>query len=94
MPYIKKADRERFAEDGLPRNAGELNYVLTRVFIAYWEMNGQNYQAFNDILGAAEGAKLELYRRKIAYYEDQKKLENGDVYEASDLYSRADVRPA
>jgi hypothetical protein len=42
-------------------------------------MNGENYQHFNDVLGALEGAKLELYRRRIAPYEDTKIVENGDV---------------
>lgn len=37
-----------------------------------------------DILGVLEGAKLELYRRKIALYEDIKIKENGDVYYKGD----------
>jgi len=31
-------------------------------------------------MGALEGAKLELYRRKVAIYEEEKIKENGDVY--------------
>jgi hypothetical protein len=80
MPYIKQENRWRFniAHDG-PVNAGELNYLLTLISHQYWQNNGQNYQAFNDIIGALEGCKLELYRRKVAPYEDTKILENGDV---------------
>lgn len=78
MPYIKQEDRARAIN--APRTAGELNYSITQLVDWYWNFNGKNYQAFNDIIGALEGSKLELYRRKIAYYEDAKKLENGDVY--------------
>lgn len=79
MPYIKAEDRKDIVPFGAI-NAGELNYVLTRIVNEYWHENGKNYQAFNDIIGALEGAKLELYRRKVAPYEDIKMKENGDVY--------------
>jgi hypothetical protein len=34
---------------------------------------------YNDAIGALEGAKLELYRRYVSAYEDDKIKENGDV---------------
>ena len=91
MPYIKKerrSDLEMFAVqiDSLAqigencKNAGELNYTLTRIVHGYLKENGGRYQQINDIIGALEGAKLELYRRKVAPYEDTKIEENGDVY--------------
>lgn len=83
MPYIKQSDRWfRWQWDdnkSHPKNAGELNFILTLISHRYWEENGRNYQAFNDIIGALEGCKLELYRRKVAPYEDSKIEENGDV---------------
>jgi hypothetical protein len=81
MPYISQFRREAIGPDGWDdsQNAGELNYTLTLIVHDYWERNGQNYQAFNDIIGALEGCKLELYRRKVAPYEDDKIKENGDV---------------
>jgi hypothetical protein len=83
MPYIKPDDRWfRWEIDDpytFPLNSGELNYLLTIIAHQYWKSNGQNYQAFNDILGALEGCKLELYRRKVVPYEDGKIEENGDV---------------
>jgi hypothetical protein len=81
MPYIKPEDRVAlyFEPSDTPQNAGELNYILTKISHRYWEDNGKNYQAFNDIIGALEGCKLELYRRKVAPYEDIKIKENGDV---------------
>lgn len=84
MPYIKQEDRARLLKELLegdinPTNAGELNYMITCIAHTYWANNGSNYQAFNDIIGALEGAKLELYRRKVAPYEDDKIQQNGDV---------------
>lgn len=80
MPYIKLEDRMKF-EEGLqkinPKNAGELNYVISRILQEY--TSNPNYQKFNDVMGALEGAKLEIYRRSIALYEDKKIKENGDL---------------
>lgn len=80
MPYIKQEDRENL--DTLkkyPTNAGELNYFLHNIIRVYVEDNGESYQTYNDIIGVLECAKLELYRRKIAGYEDKKAHENGDI---------------
>ena len=80
MPYISQEARYDIEENAeAPRGPGQLNYVITKIVHEYMVNHGGNYQAFNDILGALEGCKLELYRRKIAYYEDKKIKENGDV---------------
>ncbi len=79
MPYISQEAREALDTSDSPQNAGELNYVFTRLAHRYFAERGANYQAFNDIIGALEGCKLELYRRKVAPYEDGKMAENGDV---------------
>jgi hypothetical protein len=78
MPYISPARRDEVGWD--PRNAGELNYLITSLILAYFEEHGGRYQQINDVLGALEGAKLEFYRRLAAPYEDTKIAENGDVY--------------
>jgi hypothetical protein len=84
MPYIKEEARKELAlYRVLPRkiaNAGELNYMLTVIVKDYLKHNGESYQYFNDCIGALEGAKLELYRRRVAPYEDDKIIRNGDVY--------------
>lgn len=82
MPYIKTKDRIRVIDELLidPANAGELNFILTTVCDHYLKIQGLNYQHINDCIGALEGAKLELYRRIAAPYEDKKIAENGDVY--------------
>lgn len=83
MPYINKYERSRI-ELGYktPQDAGELNFVLTSVLLEYVEQFGLNYKAVNDCVGAVECAKLELYRRTAAPYEDRKIEDNGDVYPA------------
>lgn len=82
MPYLARHIRDQMTGLGarLPVNAGELNYAITRLLISYWGRRDHHYQEINDILGALEGAKLEFYRRVVAPYEDEKIVENGDVY--------------
>lgn len=82
MPYITQERRDALDVIGAnaPKTAGELNYLITRLALVYLRANGTNYQNFNDIIGAMEGAKLELYRRRVADYEDAKIEQNGDVY--------------
>ena len=85
MPYIIKQLRKEL-EDGIYkccmniRNVGCLNYTITRLLIDYLNYKGKSYTTFNSLIGVLECAKLELYRRMVAPYEDKKKAENGDVY--------------
>lgn len=78
MPYIDPEDRRRAV--GLPCSAGELNFAITALVVDYIARDGLGYQSYNDALGALEGAKLELYRRRVSPYEDRKCALNGDVY--------------
>lgn len=85
MPYIKQTVRDTLFNDRIgnmfvPADPGELNYTLTMIALTYFKEHGQRYQQINDVLGALEGAKLEFYRRVVAPYEDEKIVENGDVY--------------
>ena len=81
MPYINKEARAAIDLAGkTPANAGELNYKITKMLTAYMSAHGKSYQIMNDIMGALEGAKLEMYRRVAAPYENVKLSENGDVY--------------
>ena len=81
MPYIKKDRRIIYSQPQqlMAKDAGELNFLITKLIHGYLDKNGICYQRFNDIIGALEGAKLEIYRRRIALYEDVKIKENGDV---------------
>lgn len=79
MPYIPKAKRAALLHRK-PFTAGELNYEITRACLAYIEKSGESYAVLNEAIGVLECAKLELYRRVCAVYEDKKMAENGDVY--------------
>jgi hypothetical protein len=85
MPYIPPHKREALdpTEPGnLPsaRTAGELNFQVTRLVDRFVKQQGGDYSAINEAIGALECAKLELYRRVAAPYENTKMQENGDVY--------------
>jgi hypothetical protein len=85
MPYIKQVDRKKFEaltnllESMDIETAGELNYLVTMLTHRYLNQEPESYSMYNDAIGALEGAKLELYRRHTALYEDEKIKENGDV---------------
>lgn len=84
MPYITAEDRARIDKGGKPETAGELNYAITRLVDDYLiQKGGVRYRHLNEVIGALECAKLELYRRIAAPYEDQKLNESGDVYRSS-----------
>lgn len=86
MPYVDSTSREKLS-DLVNRihltnvaSAGELNYIITNLILTFIETRGVSYQTYNDVVGALENCKLELYRREIITYEEQKRKENGDVY--------------
>lgn len=79
MPYIKKQQRIELHVGCVPANAGELNYAIHLLISEYMKTKDVSYQVYNDIIGALEAAKLELYRRRVASYEDFKIEENGDI---------------
>jgi hypothetical protein len=85
MPYITRERRKvlEYNEDckkEFPFSPGELNYMFCELAKDYITIKGESYQTYNDIIGALEGAKMEIYRRLIAPYEENKIKENGDVF--------------
>jgi len=86
MPYIawsKRVELETHRQDSdvrLPENAGELNFEITKLILRYVRDPKVSYQRINDVIGVLECAKLEFYRRLASPYEDDKIVENGDVY--------------
>lgn len=88
MPYVTPEARHRLEAGDDPEGPGELNYAVTRVVDAYLARaagrDGRTrYAHLNEAIGVLECAKLELYRRVAAPYEDEKLSENGDVYTTS-----------
>lgn len=80
MPYIEPNRRTELFEKPLPETAGELNFLITVLVDDFINHKGKNYRTLNEAIGVLECAKLELYRRLAAPYEDNKIEENGDVY--------------
>lgn len=81
MPYIKQENRKHLKPTVLPRNVGELNYLITSLCHWYIQRNGLRYDTINAVIGVLECAKLELYRVIAAPYEDGKQMENGPISE-------------
>lgn len=79
MPYIEQEARVRMEDGRIPENAGELNYAIHLLLENYLYAKGECYQTYNDMMGALEGVKAELYRRRVAPYENKKIQENGDI---------------
>jgi hypothetical protein len=84
LPYIEQERREEIQPLISPlgeaiATAGELNFTITKLIHKWVKDYGECYDAYDLVIGALECAKLELYRRKVAPYEDKKILENGDV---------------
>jgi hypothetical protein len=85
MPYINKQNRNKFSDFTATMekleitSSGELNYLITMLTHRFLNQKPESYSMYNDAIGALEGAKLELYRRHIASYENDKIKENGDV---------------
>lgn len=87
MPYIPDQQRcdihddlQELGMDFIPENAGEVNYIVSELINNYLRNRGTNYATINEMMGALECAKLELYRVLAAPYEDKKMCENGPVY--------------
>ena len=78
MPYIPRSQKEK-ALEGEIKDAGSFNFLIHQLMDEYIEQNGVSYQTYNDIVGAMDCAKMELYRRLVSPYEDKKILLNGDV---------------
>jgi hypothetical protein len=79
MPYIEKWKRTE-CDDLYITDPGMLNYVISLLVNNYFKESGVSYSNINEVVGVLECAKLELYRRVAAPYEDKKKEENGEVY--------------
>lgn len=80
------ADALLYVEDSAP--AGVLNFAITSLVDEYLasavresdDLTAPGYALYNEVVGVLECAKLELYRRLAAPYEDRKIAANGDVY--------------
>ena len=84
MPYIDKATRYLLDKELLNlystiTEPGDLNYVFTHLIHKYIKWTRRDYCQLSAMIGTLECAKLELYRKIVAPYEDQKEVENGKI---------------
>jgi hypothetical protein len=80
MPYLENGIRASLAQGRVAKTPGELSFSMSQLIKGYIAMRGTSYGTFNDIVGAMECLKLELYRRLIGTYEQKKCDENSDVF--------------
>ena len=94
MPYIKQERREAILAGAKPQDAGELNFAISVLVDNYLkDKGGIRYSHLNEVVGALDCAKLELYRRLAAPYEDKKIEENGDVYRSNEPSAKTPPLP-
>jgi hypothetical protein len=80
MPYLPNERRAQLHNNDPAKYAGDVNYLISELCRKYLIQRGMSYMTINELVGALECAKLELYRRVAAPYEDKKCEANGDVY--------------
>ena len=87
MPYVTQRVRNCFEPalshlriwiDGGITQPGDLNYVITALVKSYLGPT-PGYTRYNAAIGVLECAKLEVYRKWLAPYEDVKATENGEI---------------
>ena len=80
MPYIVWDERGKIATT-IPESLtpGHVNFILADI-IDQWVGLLPNYERLNAAIGILECCKLEIYRRLVASYEDDKMVLNGDVF--------------
>ena len=83
MPYLHENNRRDLLEnlDAWPLDAADLNFLICRLADRMLARHGVTYARLNEVIGAIECAKQEIYRRIAAPYEDTKIKENGDVFD-------------
>jgi hypothetical protein len=59
---------------------GGLHYLITELVKKYIRSHPFNYCTLNEVLGVLTAVSMELYRRVIGRYENQKIKQHGDVY--------------
>lgn len=88
MPYIDSAQRVEFdlAFNRLPERdltAGQYAYCVWRItqrFLSTWK--GKSFAAFATTVGVLVCIVLEMYRRQVVPFEEEKIAKNGDAIES------------
>ena len=92
IPYIPKNQREELDSEisnlasrvrltfDISIQPGVVNYTLTRLLSEIFKNIPENYAKYEKMVGLLELIKMELMRKKIFVYEDQKCKQNGEVF--------------
>lgn len=81
MPYIPQDERDKVLNYGVEAydmTPGQHNFLLTSLLNA-WLGPNPSYHNYEQVLGRLEAVKLEIWRRRMVQYEDQKKTQHGDI---------------
>jgi len=93
MPYIAQEHRSeydvlirelaaRLRAQSDNQRKGHANYVITQLLRRAWALEQPEHESYSshaDVIGTLECAKLELYRRFVARYEDRAIERHGDL---------------
>jgi Domain of unknown function (DUF6899) len=85
LERLVKTIRRQIEAQDLTARPGLMNYALTVLIRDVYEIDldlPPRYHEWNEIVGFMECAKLELYRKGVAPYEDDKEMQNGPVLTA------------
>jgi hypothetical protein len=78
---LKAAEGEGMAAAGPAKVDGIVNYAFTRLMQKTLLAHDRTYASLERAIGVFECAKLEMYRRMVAPYENIKARQNGDVFD-------------
>ena len=81
MPYITKENREKVLNWGVEpedMSPGQHNFLITEL-VNSWLGEDPDYSTYERVMGRLELIKLEIWRRRVVPYEDQKRIKNGDL---------------
>lgn len=90
MPYLTEEDKHKVGVEvdrltdytnnlDIQNLAGHINYINFIVVRRWISKNGKKYFVFAAILGTLICCVLEIYRRLVAPYEEEKIKSNGDA---------------
>ena len=85
MPYISPDARLRLLseDDPKPTTPGEVNFLITEIILGYTASSRPSYTEYATLVGILETCKMELYRRLVVPYENNKIAQHGDVYDGA-----------
>lgn len=85
MPYIKQSERESYLPvlaafvDMTEDRPAHLAFAIMSLCVGYLRKAGVSFATLKDVIGVLETTKLEFAARRLQPYEEEKRLQNGDI---------------